>query len=108
MLQSISGMLCMISLESEVDNPKMQYLNPMFCNAMFVEMYYPSGQSVRNLTQSIRLPILTYTNLSNPISRFKWTIQCCLHAIYSLSLIHISEPTRLGMKSYAVFCLKKK
>src|SRR5659263_498781 len=28
----------------------------------------------------------------------------CLH----LSLIHISEPTRLGMISYAVFCLKKK
>src|SRR5665648_1193844 len=26
----------------------------------------------------------------------------------SLSLIHISEPTRLGMISYAVFCLKKK
>src|SRR5450756_2384034 len=24
------------------------------------------------------------------------------------SLIHISEPTRLGMISYAVFCLKKK
>ena len=28
--------------------------------------------------------------------------------IYQLSLIHISEPTRLGMISYAVFCLKKK
>src|SRR5659263_269403 len=26
----------------------------------------------------------------------------------TLSLIHISEPTRLGMISYAVFCLKKK
>src|SRR5450756_2302167 len=26
---------------------------------------------------------------------------------YALSLIHISEPTRLGMSSYAVFCLKK-
>src|SRR5450759_5845232 len=26
---------------------------------------------------------------------------------YTLSLIHISEPTRLGMISYAVFCLKK-
>src|SRR5450756_940581 len=26
----------------------------------------------------------------------------------SLSLIHISEPTRLGMISYAVFCLKNK
>src|SRR5450756_989819 len=25
---------------------------------------------------------------------------------YNLSLIHISEPTRLGMISYAVFCLK--
>src|SRR5450756_2540050 len=29
-------------------------------------------------------------------------------ALYGLSLIHISEPTRLGMISYAVFCLKKK
>src|SRR5665648_1121258 len=29
-------------------------------------------------------------------------------ALWSLSLIHISEPTRLGMISYAVFCLKKK
>src|SRR5450756_610560 len=27
---------------------------------------------------------------------------------HGLSLIHISEPTRLGMISYAVFCLKKK
>src|SRR5450759_1854844 len=26
---------------------------------------------------------------------------------FILSLIHISEPTRLGMISYAVFCLKK-
>src|SRR5665648_259813 len=28
--------------------------------------------------------------------------------VIDLSLIHISEPTRLGMISYAVFCLKKK
>src|SRR5450756_931882 len=27
--------------------------------------------------------------------------------VIDLSLIHISEPTRLGMISYAVFCLKK-
>ena len=32
----------------------------------------------------------------------------CAKAIIQLSLIHISEPTRLGMISYAVFCLKKK
>src|SRR5450759_4033302 len=31
-----------------------------------------------------------------------------IHAVPTLSLIHISEPTRLGMISYAVFCLKKK
>ena len=28
--------------------------------------------------------------------------------IFTLSLIHISEPTRLLSISYAVFCLKKK
>src|SRR5450759_5420810 len=31
-----------------------------------------------------------------------------LSFVHVLSLIHISEPTRLGMISYAVFCLKKK
>src|SRR5450756_2658786 len=31
-----------------------------------------------------------------------------LVTVEKLSLIHISEPTRLGMISYAVFCLKKK
>src|SRR5450759_4819153 len=31
-----------------------------------------------------------------------------IHNAKALSLIHISEPTRLGMISYAVFCLKKK
>src|SRR5659263_742945 len=29
-----------------------------------------------------------------------------LQELLGLSLIHISEPTRLGMISYAVFCLK--
>ena len=31
-----------------------------------------------------------------------------VYRVLYLSLIHISEPTRLGMISYAVFCLKKK
>src|SRR5450759_1335629 len=36
------------------------------------------------------------------------TICALLHdTVEDLSLIHISEPTRLGMISYAVFCLKK-
>src|SRR5450759_1590714 len=36
----------------------------------------------------------------------KTTLCNILTGLY-LSLIHISEPTRLGMISYAVFCLKK-
>src|SRR5450756_2964317 len=38
---------------------------------------------------------------SSPLARARETAEI-------LSLIHISEPTRLGMISYAVFCLKKK
>ena len=34
--------------------------------------------------------------------------QANINLPFILSLIHISEPTRLGMISYAVFCLKKK
>eukprot|EP00658_Telonema_sp_P-2_P056354 TRINITY_DN44814_c0_g1_i2.p1 TRINITY_DN44814_c0_g1~~TRINITY_DN44814_c0_g1_i2.p1 ORF type:complete len:155 (-),score=39.26 TRINITY_DN44814_c0_g1_i2:41-505(-) len=33
---------------------------------------------------------------------------CHMSELYHLSLIHISEPTRLLSISYAVFCLKKK
>ena len=36
------------------------------------------------------------------------TIIEVMNGCICLSLIHISEPTRLGMISYAVFCLKKK
>eukprot|EP00658_Telonema_sp_P-2_P063789 TRINITY_DN5258_c0_g1_i1.p2 TRINITY_DN5258_c0_g1~~TRINITY_DN5258_c0_g1_i1.p2 ORF type:complete len:105 (-),score=6.73 TRINITY_DN5258_c0_g1_i1:60-374(-) len=56
------------------------------------------------------MPIYTYlyTRLPShsklPISPFTITIL----GIINLSLIHISEPTRLLSISYAVFCLKKK
>src|SRR5450756_2469952 len=40
--------------------------------------------------------------------RFKGARWALLKNPGDLSLIHISEPTRLGMISYAVFCLKKK
>src|SRR5450756_583324 len=40
-------------------------------------------------------------NISHEKQRHYRTYHCCL-------LLHISEPTRLGMISYAVFCLKKK
>src|SRR5450759_1115012 len=46
----------------------------------------------------------------------QWCMSRRIHCLWKgggdpllrLSLIHISEPTRLGMISYAVFCLKKK
>src|SRR5659263_519389 len=39
---------------------------------------------------------------------YPWMANLFEEALRKLSLIHISEPTRLGMISYAVFCLKKK
>ena len=39
----------------------------------------------------------------------KWDEEKFLdRAVFALSLIHISEPTRPRLISYAVFCLKKK
>src|SRR5450756_2608400 len=63
-----------------------------------------------------------YRHLDEPLARsffeadFLYNTGYCMkelsapHAamVVMLSLIHISEPTRLGMISYAVFCLKKK
>ena len=46
---------------------------------------------------------LVIVEMSNLLTR-----ELELQTTVELSLIHISEPTRLGMISYAVFCLKKK
>ena len=54
---------------------------------------YPRTDS-RYITQE------EFDYLSSNITAYQHVLQ--------LSLIHISEPTRLGMISYAVFCLKKK
>src|SRR5450756_2971127 len=50
----------------------------------------------------IGLPSSVLSRLGFKQTIWEYTNQCVL------SLIHISEPTRLGMISYAVFCLKKK
>ena len=46
-----------------------------------------------------------YANLNRLIDDGNWAMR---QAAEALSLIHISEPTRLLSISYAVFCLKKK
>src|SRR5665648_1202084 len=48
-----------------------------------------------------------YARRLQTLSGARWKRVLDVQAPY-LSLIHISEPTRLGMISYAVFCLKKK
>ena len=45
---------------------------------------------------------------SGPVMAVSPLVAQALGADQNLSLIHISEPTRLGMISYAVFCLKKR
>ena len=51
------------------------------------------------------------TSTQNPNERIifkRLEKQTNVHIDWTLSLIHISEPTRLRRISYAVFCLKKK
>src|SRR5665648_1156807 len=46
------------------------------------------------------------SNLFTVLSEIRFDKESLLHHGLGLTLIHISEPTRLGMISYAVFCLK--
>eukprot|EP01016_Furgasonia_blochmanni_P051910 TRINITY_DN822_c0_g3_i2.p1 TRINITY_DN822_c0_g3~~TRINITY_DN822_c0_g3_i2.p1 ORF type:complete len:115 (+),score=2.51 TRINITY_DN822_c0_g3_i2:65-409(+) len=59
------------------------------------EVYTNDNRMIRTISQSQR-------------GSMYWKLGVGSYIIYMLSLIHISEPTRLGMISYAVFCLKKK
>src|SRR5450756_204190 len=67
----------------------------------FYEMFYEDALVAARALE------LTLTSRSKDASG--GSIPMCgvpYHAVDGLSLIHISEPTRLGMISYAVFCLK--
>src|SRR5450756_2776222 len=63
-------------------------------------LHFPTTQFYAGLQALKRLEVMLDPLIGDNHSRF------VVH-VY-LSLIHISEPTRLGMISYAVFCLKKK
>ena len=80
-----------------------------------------AGADKHNLNNvTLNIPVGTLTCISGPSGSGKSTLvrDCLIPAVRQdipgkkgvprLSLIHISEPTRLGMISYAVFCLKKK
>src|SRR5450756_2818949 len=79
-------------------------------NRGFVLVTGPTGHGksttlasiVERINQERQAHIVT---LEDPI---EYLFQHKQSIVVQLSLIHISEPTRLGMISYAVFCLKKK
>src|SRR5678815_5417319 len=59
----------------------------------------------RVLHDGMLLPVLLYSSETTVWNKkYRSKVQC----VQMLSLIHISEPTRLLSISYAVFCLKKK
>ena len=59
------------------------------------------------MTEAMKITLSTQPADGRWGEKATWSINNDGIALH-LSLIHISEPTRLGMISYAVFCLKKK
>src|SRR5678816_4813194 len=60
------------------------------------------------MASSLIPPILMIHLISSYTYQRHLHLHLYTHTLYLLSLIHISEPTRLLSISYAVFCLKKK
>ena len=56
----------------------------------------------------IGLRVKGLLNYAVSSSHMNWELVILILVLHLLSLIHISEPTRLRRISYAVFCLKKK
>src|SRR5450759_2116560 len=86
-----------------------------------ISTLFPEDPTIHNLDQnggmkppstSVSTPLEHLQDRSNTINQESVDIEEDPDEIpmgsKELSLIHISEPTRLGMISYAVFCLKKK
>ena len=69
--------------------------------------YVGNPKLMNNVMADIVIQIPTQAEEREQLSSFFAKLDNLI-TLHQLSLIHISEPTRLGMISYAVFCLKKK
>ena len=80
-------------------NPKLKIIQATHTGELAVRF----GRKAKNLIDSEDYSKIFKTTLQEDSKAAgRW------ETAQGLSLIHISEPTRLGMISYAVFCLKKK
>src|SRR5659263_760079 len=90
-------------LDSSKPQPKYRKFLAVF--AIFLAIFFLINTDYQNLFSKVQSywsddSVRNFQINKNWIAKYK--------IILNLSLIHISEPTRLGMISYAVFCLKKK
>src|SRR5659263_695795 len=68
-----------------------------------------AGESPEDVAHAAGVPVERVTRFEGPVlAERQRRVEEARAATPHLSLIHISEPTRLGMISYAVFCLKTK
>src|SRR5665648_1222993 len=84
-----------------------QLINKSPGNAMY-NYYYGVSLLKNNRFDTATKEALLNAVVDKTPSNANFYLGNYFHALGNLSLIHISEPTRLGMISYAVFCLKKK
>eukprot|EP00825_Cyclidium_porcatum_P026334 TRINITY_DN28359_c0_g1_i1.p2 TRINITY_DN28359_c0_g1~~TRINITY_DN28359_c0_g1_i1.p2 ORF type:complete len:123 (-),score=13.30 TRINITY_DN28359_c0_g1_i1:13-381(-) len=93
--------------------PEKTYDNYYHDYWLFIDFYYTDTEEiVHTWTRpdlDAKVTTFAFVGLNDKlINRDYWFIANRKEIHKFLSLIHISEPTRLGMISYAVFCLKKK
>src|SRR5450759_4466289 len=100
-IQASPGWLAAL-IEASREHPEVE----VFAGAIRARL---EGRAPRSCGRE-RPPITTLELGANDTrAQYAWgTNMCIRRSALDLSLIHISEPTRLGMISYAVFCLKKK
>eukprot|EP01016_Furgasonia_blochmanni_P004457 TRINITY_DN11732_c0_g2_i9.p1 TRINITY_DN11732_c0_g2~~TRINITY_DN11732_c0_g2_i9.p1 ORF type:complete len:110 (-),score=10.40 TRINITY_DN11732_c0_g2_i9:7-336(-) len=80
---------------------------PLFIQIITSNQLIHSIQALNGISTAYATPI-RFVHLICSIVGVKTKLPRLINLTLYLSLIHISEPTRLGMISYAVFCLKKK
>ena len=93
---------------AQSDGPKwMDFWTPLCALGLFLLLDFSYRKQRFDMLLN-RLPLVGRWSLYFVLLFLLFAFSGTQKFTFILSLIHISEPTRLGMISYAVFCLKKK